>query len=241
MDASQRRDHPHAVLTIEDEPKIARTIARRLKQDGFAVDVVSDAATGMEHLSQHVYGSVILDTTLPDGDGFSTCRHMRAMGIKAPILLISPHRRIADRVRGLDAGADDYVTKPFATSELSARIRALFRRSGLFNAHRLVVADLTLDPVTRKVTRGKQEIDLTPKEFALLEFLMRQAGRPVTRRLIAEHVWGVHWDRRTNVIDVVISNLRKKIELPARRRLLGPVRGVGYILGAPGPAHGGGR
>ncbi|HET7696694.1 MAG TPA: response regulator transcription factor [Vicinamibacterales bacterium] len=206
-------------------------MARRLQQDGFAVDVAPDAATGMEQLRRHVYGSVILDTTLPDGDGFSTCRRMRAMGIRAPILLISPHGRIADRVRGLDSGADDYVTKPFATSELSARVRALFRRSGFVDAHRLVVSDLTLNPVTRRVNRGKREIDLTPKEFALLEFLMRRAGRPVARRLIAEHVWGVNWDRRTNVIDVVISNLRKKIELRTERPLLSPVRGVGYLIG----------
>ena len=238
MDASHHPGQSRSVLTIEDEPHIARAIVRRLRRDGFEVDVAPDAASGMERLRRYVYGSVILDVTLPDGDGVSTCQRLRAMGIKAPILLISPHRRIADRVRGLDSGADDYVTKPFATSELSARVRALFRRTGFSAAHRLVVWDLTLDPVTRRAARGKRNIDLTPKEFALLEFLMRRAGRPVTRRLIAEQVWGVHWDRRTNVIDVVISNLRKKIELRTGRRLLSPVRGVGYVLGGSEPAGG---
>ena len=127
------------------------------------------------------------------------------------------------------------MTKPFDCSELSARVRALLRRTGSFHAQPLIVSDLTLDPVTRRVSRGERDIDLTPKEFALLEFLMRRAGRPLTRRLIAEHVWGVHWDRRTNVIDVVISNLRKKIEWRSERPLLHPVRGIGYLIAAAGP------
>ena len=222
------------ILTIEDERRIARAIERRLRRDGFDVDVAPDAASAIERLRHHAYACVILDASLPDGDGSSACQRMRVLGVRAPILMISTRRRIADRVRGLDSGADDYLTKPFAGSELSARIRALVRRNGSLHAHPLTVSDLTLDPVTRRVSRGKRNIDLTPKEFALLEFLMRRAGRPLTRRLIAEHVWGVYWDRRTNVIDVVISNLRKKIESRTERRLLSPVRGVGYLIGGSG-------
>lgn len=218
------------ILTIEDDAAVVRLIERRLRRDGFDVDLASNAARAVERLRTNVYDSVILDVTLPDVDGFLVCRHLRAIGIKAPILMISTRRRIADRVRGLDSGADDYLMKPFAGSELSARVRALIRRTGAFRAHPLIVSDLTLDPVTRRVSRGKRDIDLTPKEFALLEFLMRRAGRPLARRLIAEHVWGVDWDRRTNVIDVVISNLRKKIESRFERRLLSPVRGVGYLI-----------
>lgn len=223
------------ILTIEDDPRVARVIERRLRRDGLDVDIASSAARAVDRLRTSAYDFIILDVTLPDGDGFSVCRHVRAIGIRAPILMISTRRRIADRVRGLDSGADDYLTKPFASSELSARVRALLRRTGAFRAHPVVVSDLTLDPVTRQVSRGKREIDLTPKEFALLEFLMRRAGRPLTRRLIAEHVWGVHWDRRTNVIDVVISNLRKKIEWCSERPLLHPVRGIGYLIAAAGP------
>ena len=223
------------ILTIEDDPRIARDVERQLHADGFGVDTASRAGSAIERLRTCVYDSIILDVTLPDLDGFAVCRRLRAMGVVAPILMISTLRRVADRVRGLDAGADDYLTKPFATSELSARVRALLRRTGSFRAHPLIVADLTLDPVARRVRRGARDIDLTPKEFALLEFLMRGAARPLTRRLIAEHVWGVHWDRRTNLIDVVISNLRKKIEGRSERRLLHPVRGIGYVIAAAGP------
>lgn len=150
--------------------------------------------------------------------------------------MISTRRRFEDCVRGLDSGADDYLTKPFAGSELNPRVRALIRRTGPFRAHPLVVSDLTPDPVTRRVSRGKRDIDLTPKEFAPLEFLMRRAGRPLTRRLIAEQVWGVNWDRLTNLIDGVISSLRKKIEWRFERRLLSPVRGVGYLIARSGAA-----
>ena len=221
------------ILTIEDDPVVARVIERRLVKDGLAVELASDAAGALARLRTNVYDLLILDVTLPDLDGFSVCQRVRAMGVMAPIVMISTRRRVADRVRGLDAGADDYVMKPFAGSELAARVRALLRRNGRAGAYPLVVADLTLHPVTRRVSRGTRLVDLSQKEFALLEFLMRRAGQPVTRRLIAEHVWGVRWDRRTNLIDVVVSNLRKKLETPTERRLVRPVRGVGYLIGGP--------
>jgi DNA-binding response OmpR family regulator len=222
------------ILTIEDEAAVSRLIERRLRRDGFDMEIAPTAAHAVRRLRTHVYDFVILDVTLPDVDGFSVCRQIRAMGVTAPLLMISSLRRVADRVRGLDSGADDYLTKPFDCSELSARVRALLRRMGSSRAQPLIVSDLTLDPVTRRVRRGTRDINLTPKEFALLEFLMRRAGRPLTRRLIAEHVWGVRWDRRTNVIDVVISNLRKKIEWRSERPLLHPVRGIGYLIAGPG-------
>ena len=222
------------ILTIEDDPATVRLIERRLQADGFDVDVTSHAVSAMARLRTTDYDCIVLDVTLPDLDGFSVCLRVRTMGVRAPILMISALGDISDRVRGLDAGADDYVTKPFAASELAARVRALLRRNGRAAADPLVVADLALDPVTRRVSRGKREIDLTPKEFAVLELLMRRAGRPLTRSHIAERVWGVDWDRRTNLIDVVISNLRKKIESRSERRLLTPVRGVGYLIADAG-------
>jgi DNA-binding response OmpR family regulator len=221
------------ILTVEDEPNTARSITSALDQDGFSVDVTSNTAQVTERLRFGVYDLLILDVSLHDRDGLTLCREVRAGGIQVPILMLSSRRRVADRVEGLNAGADDYVTKPFAASELRARIRALGRRNGWASVLRLTVGDLLLDPLTRHVTRGGRQIELTQKEFALLEYLMRHAGQPVARADVAEKVWGVRWDRRTNVIDVFISHLRRKVDSPREPPLVHAVRGIGYLIRPP--------
>ena len=170
---------------------------------------------------------------LPGLDGFAVCRQIRALGSQVPILMLSARGMVEDRVKGLNTGADDYLTKPFAFAELSARVRALLRRHQPTALLPLQVADLTLDLVTRLVKRGERRVDLTPREFALLEYLMRNVDQVLTRTMIAEHVWDFSWDRLTNVIDVFISHLRKKIELPNEPRLIHAVRGTGYVIRAP--------
>lgn len=222
------------ILIVENEPTVVRRIKRGLQKQGFAVEVTSGAAGTIDCLRTSVYDLLILDA--PDRDGVQMCRHVRATGTRVPILMLSSRRRVADRVKGLDAGADHYLTKPLARSELSAHVRALLRRNGAPSVHPIVVGDLRLDPMTRQVNRGRRRIELTSKEFALLEYLMRHAGHPLTRSMIAEHVWGVRWDRLTNVIDVFISHLRKKVDGTGDRRLLHAVRGVGYVLASAGRA-----
>ena len=224
------------ILTVEDDPKVAGHIERRLEKDGFAVEIVETAERAIEALRAQTYDLVILDVTLPDLDGFALCRCIRAKGLRVPILMISARGAVAHRVRGLDDGADDYLTKPFAVRELGARVRALLRRVGSVSLHNRVVGDLQLNPISRQVRRGRRRVELTPKEFALLEYLMRHADRPVPRSMIAHHVWGGARHRPTNVIDVFVGHLRRKLELPNERRLLHPVRGVGYLIGEAGVA-----
>ncbi len=219
------------ILIIENEPTVARRIQRGLQKQGFDVEVTPNDSGAIDCVRTSVYDVVILDA--PDHDGATMCRSVRATGTRAPILMLSSRGRVADRVRGLDAGADIYLTKPLGRRELSAQVRALLRRNGDPSMHPLVVGDLRLDPVARLASRGRRRIELTSKEFALLAFLMRHAGRAVTRSMIAEHVWGVQWDRLTNTIDVFISRLRRKVDSPADRRLLRAVRGVGYVIDAP--------
>ena len=221
------------VLLVEDEPKVAQFIQNGLVEEHFDVDLAPDAARALDHVRSTAYDVLILDIMLPDLDGFEVCRRVRALGVKTPILMLSARSLVEDRVRGLDTGADDYLTKPFDYAELSARVRALVRRHQQPALTPLVVADLTLDPVTRVVKRGDRRIDLTPKEFALLEYLMRNAGQIVTRPMIAQQVWDFTWDRLTNVIDVFVNHLRKKIELPGEPRLVHAVRGTGYVIREP--------
>jgi len=221
------------ILVVEDEPKVAQFIRNGLAEEQLAVDIAPTAARAVECARATTYDLLILDVMLPDGSGFDVCRRVRALGVKAPILMLSARSLVEDRVHGLDSGADDYLTKPFDFAELSARVRALLRRHHAPPLAPLTVADLTLDPVTRVVRRHDRRIDLTPKEFALLEFLMRNVGHVVTRPMIAEHVWDFTWDRLTNVIDVFINHLRGKIELPGEPRLVHAVRGAGYVIRDP--------
>ncbi len=218
------------VLLVEDEPKLAAFIHKGLTEEFFTVETAADGETSLELARSDSYDIVILDVMLPGIDGFAVCAGIRAMHLDVPILMLSARGMIEDRVRGLDTGADDYLTKPFAFSELTARIRALLRRqpAGAFLV--LTVGDLTLDPVRRVVTRGDRRLDLTQKELALLEYLMRHAGQVLTRAMIAEQVWDVTWDRLTNVIDVFINHLRKKLEEAGEPRLIHAVRGVGYVM-----------
>jgi DNA-binding response OmpR family regulator len=221
------------ILVVEDEPKVAAFVRDALTSQQLAVDVAADGRTALERIQSTAYDLLILDVMLPDLDGFAVCRDTRALGVTAPILMLSARNLVDDRVRGLDSGADDYLTKPFDVAELTARVRALVRRNREPALVPLTVGDLSLDPVTRAVTRGHRRVDLTAKEFELLDYLMRHPGTVLTRQMIAEHVWGVHWDRMTNVIDVFVNHLRKKIETSDEARLVHAVRGVGYVIRAP--------
>ncbi len=224
------------ILVVEDEAKVAEFIRSGLTSEQFAVDVAPTAARAIEHVRSTIYDVLILDIMLPDADGFLICRRVRALGITTPILMLSARSLVEDRVHGLETGADDYLTKPFEYAELSARVRALIRRREQHVLTPLQVADLTLDPVTRLVKRGDRRVDLTNKEFALLEYLMRHAGQVVTRPMMAEQVWDFTWDRLTNVIDVFINHLRRKIEHPGEPRLVHAVRGAGYVIREPNAA-----
>ena len=218
------------VLLVEDEPKLAAFIQKGLAQDAFQVEVAADGEAALTHARQTTHDIVILDVMLPGMDGFAVCQQLRLLQPDIPILMLSARGVVDDRVRGLDAGADDYLTKPFAFEELRARLRALLRRQKPGALLVLKTADVTLDPVSRTVTRGNRRLDLTPKEFALLAYLMQNAGQVLTRTMIAEAVWDFTWDRLTNVIDVFINHLRRKLEDAGEPRLIHSVRGVGYVL-----------
>jgi DNA-binding response OmpR family regulator len=221
------------ILLVEDEPKVSDIIHKGLTDEQFQVDVAPTGGHALAMARATSYDLVILDVMLPDIDGFEVCRSVRGDGQSMPILMLSARSLVDDRVRGLNTGADDYLTKPFDFAELSARVRALLRRGHETSLTPLAVADLVLDPVTRTIQRGGRRIELTPKEFALLEYLMRNAGHVVTRPMIAEHVWDFTWDRLTNVIDVFINHLRRKVEPPGEPRLIHAVRGAGYVIREP--------
>lgn len=229
---------PHAtatirILIVEDEAKLAANLQRGLTEDGFTVDTAPDGETAIRRARETAYDLVVLDVMLPSMDGFSVCRELRRLSVDLPILMLSARGVVEDRVRGLESGADDYLTKPFAFSELHARARALLRRRRPSELLVLTVEDVVLDPVTRIVHRGGRKLDLTPKEFALLEYFLRHSGEVLTRAMIAEHVWDFTWDRLTNLIDVFVNHLRRKLEDGGGSRLIHAVRGAGYILRGP--------
>ena len=218
------------ILVVEDHDEVARFIIKGLKEERYAVD---HAATGTEGLSMarvNDYDIVILDVMLPGMNGFDVAATLRGKGIQAPILMLTAKDQTDDKVRGLDAGADDYLTKPFAFAELLARIRALLRRRDRSLPATLQIADLVLDPVSHTVTRAGQAIELTNREYALLDFLMRNKRRVLTRTSIIEHVWDMHFDSDTNLVDVHIRHLRVKLDVDFSPKLVHTVRGVGYVL-----------
>ncbi|HOW99030.1 MAG TPA: response regulator transcription factor [Deltaproteobacteria bacterium] len=218
------------ILVIEDEKKVAEFIRNGLVEEGYAVDAAFDGDAGFELASSGEYDAILLDVMLPRVDGVTLCAGLRAAGCDTPILMLTAKDAVSDKVRGLDAGADDYLTKPFAFEELLARIRALLRKKYQHQATRLAVDDLVLDTATHTVTRAGEAIPLSVKEYALLEYLMRNAGSVVTRTMISEHVWDISFETFTNVIDVYISYLRNKIDKGRPRALIQTVRGRGYTL-----------
>jgi heavy metal response regulator len=218
------------LLVIEDEKKVAGFIRKGFEEEGYAVDHAPDGETGLMMGLDGVHDLIILDVNLPKMDGLHVLRKLRDKKVATPVLLLTVRAAIEDKVIGLDTGADDYLTKPFAFEELRARARALLRRKTEAETPLLQAADLTLDPVRRFVSRAGEKIELTVKEFALLEYFMRNPGRVLTRTMIVEHVWGYNFDSTTNVIDVYVNYLRKKIDAGQAKKLIHTVRGVGYVL-----------
>ena len=218
------------ILVVEDEKKVASFIKRGLEAANYSVDVEHDGETGLSRLLKTDYDLVILDVMLPRVDGLSLMKEIRQRRIEVPVLLLTARVTVADRVMGLDLGADDYLTKPFAFEELLARVRALLRRGAAAVPAVLAIADLRLDPATREVHAKQPKDRIDAKEFALLEFLLRRREQVLSRAVIAQHVWGVNYDTFTNVIDVYVNYLRKKIDNGFEPKLIHTVRGVGYVL-----------
>ena len=221
------------ILVVEDEKKVASFIAKGLTEESYAVDVAYDGEEGAFMALENDYDLIILDLMLPKMDGMEILKKIREEQKDVPVLILTARDSVDDIVAGLEGGSDDYLTKPFAFAELLARIRALLRRSQERKVTVLKVADLTLNPLTREVKRGDRKIDLTSKEYALLEYFMRNVNRVLTRTLISEHVWNYEFDPLTNVVDVYVNYLRKKIDQKKESKLIHTVRGVGYIMKEP--------
>ncbi len=221
------------ILIVEDDPDLTGFIQKGLREERYAVDRAQEGEEGLLMASTTPYDLIILDVMLPKLDGLTVCRRLRIAGNKIPILLLTARGAVEDRVAGLNMGADDYLTKPFAFAELLARARALIRRTGVDQTPRLTVADLEVDPVAHRVWRAGREITLTNKEYALMEYLLRNPDRVLTRTAIIEHVWDIHYDGMTNIVDVHIRALRAKVDREFSPPLIQTVRGVGYVLKTP--------
>jgi two-component system, OmpR family, response regulator len=218
-------------LVVEDDATIAEFVARGLREAGFAVDHAADGEGGLSAAAAQSYDVAIVDVMLPKRDGLSVIEELRRRGIATPVLILSARRAVDDRVRGLQTGGDDYLTKPFAFAELLARVQALVRRATRApEPTTLVFEDVVLDLLSRRVTRADTTLDLRPREFALLEYLMRNPGKVVSKTMILSHVWEYNFDPQTNIVDVLVSRLREKLDRPFARKLLHTVRGVGYVL-----------
>jgi DNA-binding response OmpR family regulator len=221
------------ILVVEDERKVASFIRQGLEEEGHTVEVAADGASALDLMVEGPpYDLVVLDLMLPKRDGFTVLRTARARHVETPVLILTARDGVSDKVTGLDLGADDYLTKPFAFDEFLARVRALLRRGTGQRVPVLRLADLTLDPSTRDVSRGSRKVTLTTREYALLEYFLRNVGRVLTRPMIAEHVWGLDFDPESNIIDVYVGYLRRKIDDDGERRLLHTVRGAGYVMRA---------
>jgi two-component system OmpR family response regulator len=218
------------LLVVEDAPKLLKIVISRLREEGYAADGAATGAEGVRLALDSLYDAIILDLRLPDMDGVDVCRHLRQAGCWTPVLMLTARDGVDDRVRGLDVGADDYLTKPFAFPELFARVRALVRRGAVERPAVLVAGDLVLSPAERTVTRSGTHIALTVKEFALLEYLMRHPGVALGRERLIAHVWDGRYDGDSNIIDVNVRGLREKIDRPFGRDTIETVRGVGYRL-----------
>jgi two-component system OmpR family response regulator len=218
------------VLVVEDEVRMAGLLRRALKEEGHAVDVAADGPQGLWLATENEYGAIVLDVMLPGMDGFQLCQRLRESGAWAPVLMLTARDGVTDRVRGLDAGADDYLVKPFSLLELAARLRALARRNGRGRPPVLAEGDLRLDPASKQAWRDGTELHLSPKEYSLLEFFLRHPGQVLTRSAIIEAVWDFAYDGGSNVVDQYVNYLRRKIDAPFGRHDLETVRGMGYRL-----------
>jgi two-component system OmpR family response regulator len=221
------------LLIAEDDAKLLTALARGMRGEGYAVDVASDGEAALFQARVYDYDAVILDLMLPERDGIEVCRALREEGRWSPVLMLTARDGVGDRIRGLDAGADDYLVKPFDFGELVARVRALLRRGAPERPAVLSVGDLDVDPASRSVTRAGREVALTAREFSVLEFIVRQAGQVVSRTDLLEHVWDRNYEGSTNIVDVYVGYLRRKLEEPFGRPLIRTVRGVGYVLDQP--------
>jgi two-component system, OmpR family, copper resistance phosphate regulon response regulator CusR len=223
------------IFLAEDERKVANFIRQGLEEEGHTVEVAAEGATALDLLlGGSSYDLVVLDVMLPKRDGFEIVKTLRTHGVRTPVLMLTARDSVDDKVTGLDLGADDYLTKPFAFDEFLARVRALLRRGGDRQAPVLRVVDLTLDPSTREVARGERRITLTTREYALLEYFMRNPGRVLTRAQILEHVWDINFDPESNIVDVYVGYLRRKVDAGGETPLFHTVRGAGYVLKAEG-------